>query len=141
MKFFSLTPDVPGELGEHSKLDTSTHPPRVDVFHLDVTDWSGDDLIECFPCFAVTPRLAAALQRAGMSGCSFTRMRTTVNQDQIEQNPVCQVLQFKRLIVVGSAGLDDAGVDASHQLVVSERLWALLQNFSIRECDVSSWEA
>ena len=74
-----------------------------------------------------------------MTGYSFGPMRTTVNPDQRDVNPNRQVPQFRRLIVSGRAGQDDAGVDASHELVVSERLWDLLSRFNMKACDVDAW--
>jgi len=139
MSYRSLTPDVPGEMGNRTELDPSTHPPTVAVFHLDVTNWSGDDLVECFPCFAVTPALAAALQRAGLTGYSLTEMTTTANADQREINPERRVPRFQRLVVTGRAGSDDAGIDSKQHLVVSDRLWALLQRFRLNACEFTPW--
>jgi hypothetical protein len=141
MSYLTLKPDVPGDLGAQTQLDSSTHPPIVGVFHLDVTNWSGDDLVECFPCFAVTPALAAALDQAGLTGYSLSEMITTVNPDQHRINPNRRVPCFLRLVVDGKAGRDDAGVDSRHYLVVSDRLWALLRRFEISVCESTPWRS
>jgi hypothetical protein len=139
MRYLRLTPDVPGELGDETRLDASTHPPRVDLFHLDFTNWSGDDLIECFPCFAVTPKLAVALRASGLSGFSLAPMVTTVNPMQAEVSPGRVVPPFERLLVTGVAGRDDAGTDARHVLVVSARLWSVLSAFAVVHCEPAPW--
>lgn len=141
MKFFRLAPEVPGELGDSTDLDSTTHPPVVGHFHLDVTNWSGDDLVECFPCFAVTPALAAALHVAPMSGCALGPMETTINEDQVELYPDLRVPSFARLLVTGRAGVDDAGVDAEQSLVISDRFWRLLRAFRLEDCEVEEFRS
>ncbi len=140
MNFFRLTPDVPGELGVMSQLDTSIHPPDVSAFHLEISNWSGDDLVECFPCYAVTPRLSDALKDANLTGYSIGSMKTTVHRDQSEFDPDLVVPKFRRLFITGESGHDDAGVDSSHELIVSQRLLRILENFNLELCDVSSWQ-
>ena len=139
MRFIRLTPDVPGDLGDRTQVDASTRPPGVLALHLDVTNWSGDDLVECFPCYAVTPRLAAALIRSGARGFELREMLTSVNPDQREVNPDRRVPNFRWLYVSGRAGRDDAGLDAQGHLVVSDRLWALLQTYQLSACDNTPW--
>jgi len=139
MTFLRLTPDVPGELGERTRLDPSVHPPRVDTFHFDVSNWFGDDLVECFPCFAVTPTLAATLESAHLSGYSIGEMVTTENSDQRELHATRRAPTFRRLVISGIAGRDDAGIDAAHDLIVSARMWALLQRFNVSRCDAAPW--
>lgn len=139
MNFFQLAPDVPGDLGDATHVDASTRPPTVLRLHLDVTNWSGDDLVECFPCYAVTPRLADALRRSSASGVDLRPMVTSVNPDQREINPERRIPQFVWLHVNGLAGRDDVGLDAQGHLVVSGRLWTLLQSFQLSACDSMPW--
>ena len=141
MTFISLEPEVPGELGSETQLDAATHPPVVERLHLDLTNWLGDELVECFPCFAVSRRLADALQHSGLSGFSLTTMKTTVNPDQQELNPVQDHPDFQRLMVSGQAGIDDLGLDPSFVLVASPRMFLLLQEFSLKHCDREPWGA
>lgn len=141
MSFVVLDPEVSGELGDQSILDTSTHPPVVERFHLDVTNWLGDDLVECFPCYAVTPRLETALGEAGLSGFQFAKMTTTANSDQGELNPDTTVPELRRLIVGGLSGRDDLGMDTDHRLVISARALAVFKRFSLQHCDMEPWKS
>jgi len=134
-EFRRLMPEVPGELGDQARLDATTHPPRVERFHLDLTNWLGDDLVEVFPCFAVTQRLADALRSSGFTGYELASMVTTVNPDQREFDPGIVVPEFKRLLPTGRAGADDFGTDERHHLVVSRRCWDLLRRFAVAHCD------
>jgi hypothetical protein len=137
--YLGLEPEVPGELGKQTRLDATMHPPRVDLFHLDFTNWGGDDLVECFPCFAVTPALAAALRASGFTGFSLVPMVTTMNPVQAELRPGTVVPPFERFMVSGRAGKDDAGTDARHVLVISDRLWSLLAGFAMNHCETERW--
>ncbi len=68
-------------------------------------------------------------------------MITTVNPMQTEldgEDPSCRpVPQFVRLFVIGRLGQDDAGIDVTHQFVVSDRLWAVLRTFRMGGCEVA----
>lgn len=65
---YRLEPHVAGELGEATDLDPSAHPPvvRAVEYVLDAPD--SDDLIESFPVFLVSARLAERLDAAGVTG-------------------------------------------------------------------------
>jgi hypothetical protein len=56
-----LCPEVAAELGGNTVMDAFAHPPKVSRLHLRFMGWLGDDLLETFPCFLVTSRLAKAL--------------------------------------------------------------------------------
>lgn len=133
-EFRRLMPEVPGELGDQTRLDVTTHPPRVDVLHLEFTNWLGDDLVAAFPCFAVTRRLADALRLSGFTGYELASMVRTVNPDQQAFQPGVAVPEFERLVLTGRAGEDDFGIDPRHHLVVSERCWNLLRRFTVAHC-------
>jgi hypothetical protein len=49
MDFYAIEPEVAGELGEGTVMDTSVHPPRVSAVEYVITDWLGDDIIESYP--------------------------------------------------------------------------------------------
>src|SRR6476660_8794270 len=70
-----LAPEVAGGWGERTVADTSTHPPRVTALHYQFDGWLGDELLESFPCYIVTRRLAHALTAAGLSGFNWPRSR------------------------------------------------------------------
>ena len=67
-EFWSLEPEVAGELGSGSLVDTSVHPPRVSKLTLMLSGWLGDELVETFPCYVVTESLGTALVSAGLTG-------------------------------------------------------------------------
>ena len=139
VNFLELRPEVPGELGDQSRLDASVHPPRVEWLHLNLTNWGGDDLLEVFPCFAVTPELASTLRSAGLTGYSLVPMKTTVGYPATELHPDLQAPVLQRLLVNGRAGHDDVGLDPSGKLIVSARCWDLLRAHRMEDCEAWPW--
>jgi hypothetical protein len=43
---YILEPEVSGEIGERTVIDSSVHPPIVSYLHFVFMGWLGDDLIE-----------------------------------------------------------------------------------------------
>jgi hypothetical protein len=68
---YSLMPEVAGELGEQSVLDTTKHPPVVDRLHYEFAGWDGDDIVTSFPVTIVTDALANAILEHGLTGAKF----------------------------------------------------------------------
>lgn len=75
--FWSLEPEVAGELGDESVLDTTVHPPRVFKLQYRFIGWLGDDLLETFPCYIVTESLASALLSARLTGFELDEVELT----------------------------------------------------------------
>jgi hypothetical protein len=64
-------PEVAGELGDLTLMDTSVHPPIVHRLHYVISSWSGDDIVEGFPCFMVSQQLASAIAAEELSGATL----------------------------------------------------------------------
>ncbi|MBA4017919.1 MAG: hypothetical protein C0483_12145 [Pirellula sp.] len=134
-----LEPEVAGGWGERTVADTSIHPPRVTVLHYKFDGWLGDELLESFPCYIVTSQLGRALTAAGLNGFRLAVVEVTASEQFAEMYPDVHLPAFEWLQVVGVAGVDDFGVSADHQLVVSERARDVLQAGQLRHCEVSGW--
>ncbi len=67
-KFYRLKPEVPGQLGCRTKIDSSVFPPCITHLHFVFDGWLGDELIECFPCYLVSENLLNCFLKAGLSG-------------------------------------------------------------------------
>lgn len=68
MKRLRIEPEVAGELGPGTIMITEKHPPNVLWLHFRLTNWSGDGIVECFPCFIATSEAVAALSRVQATG-------------------------------------------------------------------------
>src|SRR4051812_43969326 len=103
MRFFLVEPEVAGSVSEHSEMDVSVHPPAVTRLHYEVAGWGGDDLLESFPCFLISPEAAAALGAAGMRSFTLDDALITFmsdTEDLIEH----RVLTFRWLKPTGKPG-------------------------------------
>lgn len=139
MPFWELEPEVPGEMGSDSVLDTAVHPPVVSQFHLEVSGWMGDCLVECFPCFAVTPALAMALHGSDLTGFSLDTMKTTPGAMWLDLHEDEPVPELEWLRVNGTAGAADFGLSGSNTIVVSDRALRVLQTFTLDQADRTGW--
>lgn len=137
MAYFVLEPEVAGELGPNTVMDTSVHPPLVSRLHYEVTGWLGDDLLETFPCFVVTDRLAKALATSGLQAFELRDLELSITPEAQEFNGDREWPGFRWLVVTGRAGVDDLGVTPKAQLVVSDKALELLRSFSMDNCDVA----
>jgi hypothetical protein len=132
MTYVKISPEVAGSLGEHTTMDTSTHPPSVTRAHHQFEGWLGDDLLEGFPCFFVTIPLAKALKLANLTGFALTAAEVSASEEFEEMQPETQLpsLQWLQITAV-SAEKADFRLTSGHRLEVSERALALLRTFRI----------
>jgi hypothetical protein len=131
MKYFYLEPEVAGELGERTILDSSVHPPVVDKLHYKFDGWLGDVILESFPCLIATQDVANALAASGASGVNFAELEVTVSDTFRELYPTRKIPAFKWLKVYGIPGKDDFGIAVDHRLVVSEKGVNLLRSYGM----------
>lgn len=138
MKFYTLDPEVAGELGKNTVMDTSVHPPAVSKLHYELDAWLGDDLIQCFPCYLVTDRLKQKIESTSLTGAAFAPVEFGMSSNFKERHPSKAVPGFAWLKITGCAGKDDFGVEADARLVVSERTLKLIQDLSLSNCEISA---
>jgi len=139
-EFWSLEPEVAGELGDGSVLDTSIHPPVVSKLEYRFTGWLGDELLETFPCHIVTEHLGAALLLARLTGFQLDDVNVAVSDEFTEMYPGRRLPNFKWLKISGQAGTDDFGLSDDHTLVVSDAALRLLRQHTISQCDVEKYD-
>ena len=139
MPFYSLEPEVAGELGADTIMDTQQHPPRVRRLHYSFTGWLGDDILESFPCYIVTERLANAIRQAELTGLALAGAKFTQSLQFDELYPRKKLPHFLWLQVVGVSGEDDFGMGEDHRVVVSGRALTVLRAFSLANCDIEEW--
>lgn len=139
MPFFVLRPEVAGSLGRNTVMTRNTHPPKVSHLHYEFDGWNGDDLLESFPCFIVTRRLAEALERDRLSGFELAAVQMSKSGEFEDLYSDQDLPEFVWLQVTGQAGVDDLGLDAVAHLVVSSRALAVLQRFHVVGCDIDDY--
>lgn len=136
MMKFSLEPEVAGQLGEKTEIDTSVHPPIAHLLHHVIDGWLGDDLLECFPCFIVTATLREKLEASGLSGFSFADMTTGVSDTFKDMYPDRHLPEFHRILVTSSDGSADLSINDENLLIASEAAMTVLKSSNIDNCDI-----
>lgn len=131
---YVLEPEVAGGWGPGTDADASVHPPVVRRLVYQFEDWFGDDLLETFPCFVVTERLARAIQASRLTGFALEPVATTTSDKFVERNPRHALPDFHLLRVHGKGRDGDFRIGKDHRLVVSDAAFELLGGFSLKHC-------
>ena len=132
---YILQPEVPGELGEHTIMDTNVHPPIIRHLHFTFQGWLGDELIECFPCFLVSDRLKQYLSRNALTGFVFSECEIDFSEEFSLLYPLANVPAFHWMKISNNES-DDFLINSSLNLQVSEKAWVILREVNISHCDV-----
>lgn len=139
-EYFLLHPEVAGELGPATLMDASSHPPAVSLLEYQFANWLGDDLVESYPCYIVTQRLADALTEGQFEGLSFHALSVSVHPEFEDFTRIDELPTFLWMKVAGSAGRDEFGLSDSGSLVVSQTALNILRAFTLDHCDIESPE-
>ena len=70
---YRLEPQVAGELGIDTVLDTSTHPPKVKRLDFVLDQPENDELITSFPVFLISEGLGSRLKKAHLDGFKLAK--------------------------------------------------------------------
>lgn len=122
MKYFYIEPEVAGELGENTVLDSRVHPPKVDRLHYKFSGWLGDVLVESFPCVISTEEAARSLQAISASGVQYCDVQVSMSPEFLALYPDKSLPEFIWLKITGTPGLDDFGMASDLRLVASEKV-------------------
>ncbi|RJQ79986.1 hypothetical protein D5S17_09455 [Pseudonocardiaceae bacterium YIM PH 21723] len=139
MTFYQLEPEVPGQWGANTQLDTSTHPPVVQRLHLELDCWLGDDLITSFPAYLVTPSAAERLGEASLTGFELRDAEINQSEQSIEVDGPEEIPAFRWLHITGQAAQDDFGIGAGNELVVSQTALEILRAGTLANCEVTEY--
>lgn len=135
--FHILEPEVAGGWGSGTDADMTVHPPVVRRLVYEFEGWLGDDLLETFPCFVVTDRLAQAIRTSGLTGYELSPVEVVKSEFFEELQLGCKLPGFHRLFVLGVVGKDDFSID-NQRLRVSDAALAVLGRFDMEHCDISA---
>jgi hypothetical protein len=153
MKYFYLEPEVAGNPGEHTVFDRDFHPPIISKLHFELDTWSGDVLLESFPCWIITLQAAEKILSAGLTGMSLGPVEITTSELFRSLYKNRALPRFVWLKITGDPGTDDFGVTRpakitevktpiaplTYSLVVSERALRLLKMLGIEHADISEF--
>lgn len=126
-----LEPEVAGELGTETVIDTGVHPPLVKKLHFEFSGWLGDDLIESFPCFLVTQRLKEEIEKSNLTGFIFENVKITTSYNFKLLHPSTELPKFYWAKVINNCQDCDFSLAPDYRLAVSEDAFVLLNKFNI----------
>lgn len=132
----TLDPEVAGNFGNSSELDTSVHPPRVRRLEYRVEGWLGDDLIQTFPVYLASPGLVDAMTRSGLTGFTDRGAGVVTVDPQVASAVDKKILDFHWIEIDGQQESDDLFITSEYLLGVSDRAWAIFDSFQLEQCDV-----
>jgi hypothetical protein len=141
MNFFFVEPEVAGGLGDHTKMDTSVHPPVVHSLHFEFEGWLGDALLESFPAFLLTEDAGQKLVQAGLTGLEFASVQITKSEQFEDLYPARTLPSFVWLKPSGALAIDDFSCAQDGRLVVSERALKILESVGISHASVEPFDA
>jgi hypothetical protein len=130
-----LDPQIAGELGGRTVLDSTTHPPVVRELEYVLDQPEADDLIQSFPVFLVGVDLARRLQEAGLSGVGLAEAVVRPSAEYTAAYGRAPHRSYRRL-QPGNVG-EDCWVDDSGRLCVSDRMMRILDDAELSDCLVS----
>lgn len=140
MKFYEISPEVPGDIGENTVVDRSTHPPMVHKLEFVFHGWLGGCVVTSFPVFLVSSAAAKDLVRKRLRGFALAEVSVTLSEEYFELYPHEGLPDFKWLQVKGTARSDDFFL-INQELVVSERALTILNRHGLgRDTDVREWQ-
>ena len=131
MKYYFFEPEVAGELGQNTVIDSTVYPPTVHRLHYEFSGWLGDALVESFPCIISTEDAAEALRKSSVSGVSYSDVEISKSSEFREMYPDRDLPKFVWLKISGEAGGDDFGMADDHRLVISETALDVLRKFGV----------
>jgi hypothetical protein len=138
VRYFSVEPEVAGELGERSKIRHVDGRVQVDRLHYEFHGWLGDCLIESTPCFIITKEAEHVLRVASATGARFDVVEISRSEEFDKLQPDCELPAFSWLIVDGRVAEDDFGLSPGLVLVISERVLHLLRQVGLKHALVKA---
>ena len=135
---YRLAPEVAGGWGAETVADTTRHPPVVTKLHYEFGGWLGDDLVESFPVFIVSDRLAQAIQHEALSGVELDTVKVTKDPqfDHFFPEAARSLPDWKWLRPNGHPHVTDFWQQDDGALVVSERALSVLRRFNVGHCEI-----
>ena len=140
MKFFRYRPEVSGDYGENTVYigKRSDHPRIVSHLHYEFCFWPEDDMLACLFHFIGSERLKKALEAVTppLTGVEFADVEISGDDQEFERverkgRPDSDLGKWYWFKITGKPCIDDFGCEPTAILVVSERVLAVLKNFTV----------
>jgi galactitol-specific phosphotransferase system IIB component len=132
---YYIEPVVSVEWGDNIIVNTSVHPPIVKKLHVNFLGWSGDDIIETFPCFIISEKLKKVLEHDGITGYEIENLEVTKSKQFLDAITDVKLPLFYWLKIVGEKNKDDIFLK-NNMMTISDKTLKSLQKVNIDNADV-----
>ncbi len=136
--YYLIEPEVPGQWADDIVVDRSTHPPEVKELNLVFDGWLGDDILEVFPSFIVTEKLADAMYDHGLSGFEFRDVKVSISEQFKEIYGEKELPRFLWLYPHREETPKDVSLKEDGSLLLSERAMSVFKRFNLQNCDIEN---
>lgn len=133
-----LDPQVAGELGDGTVLDSSTHPPMVSQVDYVLDQPDADDFIQSFPVFLVAVELGSRLEQAGLTGFNLLDLAVRPSDNYLAVYGDVPHPQYLWMQVTGAPEQADCWLDTSFQICVSDRMMTIIEAAALSDCLVEA---
>lgn len=134
-EYFQLEPEVSGELGEKTILNNATHPPKIESLEFVFKGWLGDCLIECFPAFLITEKVAKKLTDNDITGFSLKNVKIRKDHPFNEMHPNLTLPSFVWVKITEITKNSDFKL-RNNLLIVSRKVLEILKSEGLNHCDI-----
>lgn len=135
--WYSVSPEVAGSIGPKTVMDRASTPLIVSKLHYIFEGWLGGEIVESFPCYLVSARLAEEIRRSELTGAVLCEVEVEIDmQFEMFQSEVVEALpEWVWLKPTGQARTDDFWIEENEQLAISGRAYELLQKFYVKSAE------
>ncbi|WP_086821716.1 hypothetical protein [Allokutzneria sp. NRRL B-24872] len=105
-----------------------------------MADWLGDCIVSVVHQYLVVPKTVTRLQEAGFRSFRLAEAQVTAHDQYEIFNPGGRPPELQWLVVDGTPGVDDLGVDRIGRLVVSEAVLELFRADGLNHAEVTEWQ-
>lgn len=127
--YITIQPEVIVGLGGNTEFSEKSQPFKTVIkLHIDLEDWLGDDLMECFPCYIITENLKKALENSSYKGFEIKEMEVTKAEyfdDNYHQNK--PLPKFYWLQINGKRNISDIYINENNNLNIGDNFLSFLQ--------------
>jgi hypothetical protein len=138
-EYLIVQPEVISGIGENTTGNNLGSQDQITNLHIEMEDWLGDDLMECFPCYIVTENFKKIFSEKKNSGYIFDDLEITFGE-YFEDNFQLEVdlPKFYWLKITGIKNDSDVFIDEKLKLNVSNQFLDILKKeVSIKHLEIN----
>ncbi|PTT43700.1 hypothetical protein DBR28_00195 [Chryseobacterium sp. HMWF028] len=131
-----IEPEVAGNIGDNTDMDTSFFPPLIKNLHYEFDGWLGDDILESFPCYIMTEALRKAIETEDFTGIHFSEVLVSKSETFLDLYPNKELPNFFWAKINGEPYKADFFITEKNALAISERAYKLIKQYNIAQAEI-----